>query len=213
MPAMRPLAPPPRGHRKGRHEGPHRTLLGTVFGLIFVFLSLLVAVETVMPQALQLLVAGRGRTRRLRTGGRRDDRLQPGADGARAHPGRCLSRAFPRGLQAALNWLSIVALARFPGCIAWLAWFTVQDTRVPERVADALGDAAGLAAERVADRAGRVRGGLRLVRDARDAAAVHRRDATAEPAISSRAAPRRRSKEELDDLRTADAMKHARRAQ
>jgi TRAP-type C4-dicarboxylate transport system permease small subunit len=35
---------------------------------------------------------------------------------------------FPRGLQAALNWLSIVALAVFGAFIAWIAFKVISDT-------------------------------------------------------------------------------------
>jgi TRAP-type C4-dicarboxylate transport system permease small subunit len=102
--------------------------LGTVFGLIFVALSLLVAVETVMRKVFSVSLQGADEL-----GGYA---LAVGATIAfsLALMGRSHIRVdvfherLPKALQVALNWLSAVLLAGFAGLVAWLAWFVIQDS-------------------------------------------------------------------------------------
>jgi TRAP-type C4-dicarboxylate transport system permease small subunit len=102
--------------------------LGIVFGLIFVALSLLVAVETVMRKAFNVSLQGADEL-----GGYS---LAIGATIAfsLALTGKSHIRVdvfhdrLPAGLQVALNWLSVVQLAAFAGLVAVLAWFVIQDS-------------------------------------------------------------------------------------
>lgn len=102
--------------------------LGTVFGLIFVALSLLVAVETVMRKAFNVSLQGADEL-----GGYS---LAVGATIAfsLALMGKSHIRVdvfhdrLPQALQMAMNWLSAVLLAGFSGLVAWLAWFVIQDS-------------------------------------------------------------------------------------
>ena len=103
--------------------------LGTLFGLIFVALSLVVTVETVMRKAFNVSLQGADEL-----GGYS---LALGATIAfsLALMGRSHIRvdvfhdSLPTWLQTALNWLSIVSLAAFDVLLASLAWFVVQDSR------------------------------------------------------------------------------------
>ncbi len=103
--------------------------LGTLFGLIFVALSCLVAVETFVRKAFNFSLQGADEL-----GGYA---LAFGATIAfsLALMGRSHIRVdvfhgrLPSVLQTALNWLSVVCLAAFAGLMAWLAWFVIQDTR------------------------------------------------------------------------------------
>ena len=103
--------------------------LGTLFGLIFVALSCMVAVETIVRKVFNFSLQGADEL-----GGYT---LALGATIAfsLALMGRSHIRVdvfhdhLPAWLQTALNWLSVVCLAGFAGLIAWLAWFVVQDTR------------------------------------------------------------------------------------
>lgn len=102
--------------------------LGTLFGLIFVALSLLVAVETVMRKAFNVSLQGADEL-----GGYS---LAIGATIAfsLALMGRAHIRVdvfhdrLPASWQVLLNWLSAVLLAAFSGLLAWLAWFVIQDS-------------------------------------------------------------------------------------
>ena len=102
--------------------------LGILFGLIFVTLSLIVAVETVIRKVFNVSLQGADEL-----GGYA---LAFGATIAfsMALLGRNHIRVdvfyhlFPRKLKTVLNWLSIVSLAGFASLIAWLAWYVVQDT-------------------------------------------------------------------------------------
>lgn len=102
--------------------------LGTLFGLIFVALSLLVAVETVMRKTFNVSLQGADEL-----GGYA---LAVGATIAfsLALTGRSHIRVdvfhdrLPLALQRVLNWLSIVLLAAFAGLVAWLAWFVIKDS-------------------------------------------------------------------------------------
>ena len=103
--------------------------LGTLFGLIFVALSCMVAVETIVRKVFNFSLQGADEL-----GGYT---LALGATIAfsLALMGRSHIRVdvfhdhLPAWLQTALNWMSVVCLAGFAGLIAWLAWFVVQDTR------------------------------------------------------------------------------------
>lgn len=102
--------------------------LGTLFGLIFVALSLLVAVETTMRKLFNVSLQGADEL-----GGYA---LAVGATIAfsLALTGRSHIRVdvfhdrLPLALQSVLNWLSAVLLAGFAGLVAWLAWFVIKDS-------------------------------------------------------------------------------------
>ncbi len=108
--------------------------LGTLFGVIFVFLSLVVTVETVIRKVFNVSLQGADEL-----GGYS---LALGATLAftLALTGRTHIRVdvfhdrFPRWLQTALNWLSVMALAGFACLLAWLAWFVIQDSRAYQSV-------------------------------------------------------------------------------
>jgi TRAP-type C4-dicarboxylate transport system permease small subunit len=104
------------------------TLLATVFGGIFLTLSVVVAVETISRKLFNVSVQGADEL-----GGYA---LAVGSTIAfsLALMGRNHIRVdvfhdkFPRGVQAALNWLSIVSLAAFGAFIAWVAFKVIGDT-------------------------------------------------------------------------------------
>ena len=103
--------------------------LGTLFGLIFLALALVVTVETAVRKLFNFSLQGADEL-----GGYS---LAFGATIAfsLALMGRSHIRVdvfhdrLPRALQTALNWLSIVALAAFAVLLAWLAWFVIRDSR------------------------------------------------------------------------------------
>lgn len=103
--------------------------LGTLFGLIFVALSCLVAVETVIRKAFNISLQGADELGgySLAVGGTIAFSL--------ALMGRTHIRVdvfherLPAWLQTGLNWLSVVCLAAFAGLLAWLAWYVVQDSQ------------------------------------------------------------------------------------
>lgn len=109
--------------------------LGTLFGLIFMGLSLVVTVETVMRKVFTVSLQGADEL-----GGYA---LAFGSTIAfsLALIGRTHIRVdvfhdrFPAWLQTALNWLSIMCLAAFAGLMAWLAWFVIRDTQAYQSVA------------------------------------------------------------------------------
>jgi len=104
------------------------TLLATVFGGIFLGLAVVVAVETVSRKLFNVslqgadelggyaLAVGSTIAFSLALMGRNHIRVDVFHD------------RFPRGLQAALNWLSIVSLAAFGAFIAWIAFKVIGDT-------------------------------------------------------------------------------------
>lgn len=102
--------------------------LGLVFGLIFVALSLLVAVETVIRKVFNVSMQGADEL-----GGYA---LAVGATIAfsLALTGRSHIRVdvfhdrLPKPVRSVLNWLSALLLAGFAGLVAWLAWFVIQDS-------------------------------------------------------------------------------------
>jgi TRAP-type C4-dicarboxylate transport system permease small subunit len=108
--------------------------LGTLFGLIFIALSCLVAVETLARKLFNFSLQGADEL-----GGYS---LALGATIAfsLALMGRAHIRVdvfherLPRWLQTALNWLSVAGLAAFAGLMAYLAWFVVRDTQAYQSV-------------------------------------------------------------------------------
>jgi TRAP-type C4-dicarboxylate transport system permease small subunit len=104
------------------------TLLATIFGSIFLLLSAVVAVETLSRKVFNVSLQGADEL-----GGYA---LAVGSTIAfsLALMGRAHIRVdvfhemFPRAMQAALNWLSIVALAAFGAFISWLAFKVIGDT-------------------------------------------------------------------------------------
>ncbi len=109
--------------------------LGTAFGLVFLGLAGVVTVETVMRKLFNVSLQGADEL-----GGYA---LAVGATlgFSLALLGRSHIRVdvfhehFPRWLQLALNWLSVVSLAALALLMAWLAWFVIQDTRAYQSVA------------------------------------------------------------------------------
>ncbi|MGE0313554.1 MAG: TRAP transporter small permease subunit [Lautropia sp.] len=109
--------------------------IGIVFGLIFVALSLFVTLETILRKLFNFSLQGADEL-----GGYA---LAFGATLAfsLALLGRTHIRVdvfharLPAPLRAALNWLSSLGLAAFSGLLAWLAWFTIQDSREYQSVA------------------------------------------------------------------------------
>jgi TRAP-type C4-dicarboxylate transport system permease small subunit len=109
--------------------------LGTLFGLVFVALSLLVAVETVVRKLFNVSLQGADEL-----GGYA---LAVGATIAfsLALLGRTHIRVdvfhgrLPAWLQTGLNWLSVVSIAGFALLLAWLSWYVLQDSRSYQSVA------------------------------------------------------------------------------
>lgn len=102
--------------------------LGTLFGLIFLGLSLLVTVETIVRKVFNFSLQGADELGgySLAVGGTIAFSL--------ALMGRTHIRVdvfhehLPNALKAVLDWLSAVCLAAFAVLLAWLAWYVVQDT-------------------------------------------------------------------------------------
>jgi TRAP-type C4-dicarboxylate transport system permease small subunit len=104
------------------------TVLATLFGGIFLVLSVVVAAETISRKVFNVslqgadelggyaLAVGSTIAFSLALIGRNHIRVD------------VFHERFPRGLQAALNWLSIVALAAFGAFIAWVAFRVIGDT-------------------------------------------------------------------------------------
>lgn len=109
--------------------------LGTVFGLIFVALSLVVAVETTLRKLFNVSLQGADEL-----GGYA---LAVGATIAfslallgRAHIRvDVLHERLPKTAQVVLNWLSALSLAGFAALMAYLGWFAIQDSRSYQSVA------------------------------------------------------------------------------
>ena len=108
--------------------------LGTLFGLVFVALSFVVTVETIMRKVFTVSLQGADEL-----GGYA---LAVGSTIAfsLALIGRTHIRVdvfhdhLPRWLQTGLNWLSAVSLAAFAVLIACLAYFVMQDSRAYQSV-------------------------------------------------------------------------------
>ncbi len=108
--------------------------LGTVFGLIFVALSLLVALETVLRKAFNFSLQGADELGgyalaicatiafSLALLGRTHIRVD------------VFHERLPAAMQTALNGLSALLLAAFAVLLAVLAWFVVQDSRAYQSV-------------------------------------------------------------------------------
>jgi len=104
------------------------TVLATIFGGIFLALSVVVAVETISRKLFNVslqgadelggyaLAVGSTIAFSLALMGRNHIRVD------------VFHEKFPRGLQAAFNWLSIVAIAAFGAFIAWIAFKVIGDT-------------------------------------------------------------------------------------
>jgi TRAP-type C4-dicarboxylate transport system permease small subunit len=104
------------------------TLLATVFGGIFLGLAVVVAVETISRKLFNVslqgadelggyaLAVGSTIAFSLALMGRNHIRVD------------VFHERFPRGVQAALNWLSIVMLAALGAFIAWIAFKVIGDT-------------------------------------------------------------------------------------
>jgi TRAP-type C4-dicarboxylate transport system permease small subunit len=109
--------------------------LGTLFGLIFLALAVVVSVETASRKLFNVSLQGADEL-----GGYA---LAFGATlgFSLALLGRAHIRVdvfherLPRPLQVALNWLSVVSLAAFALLMAWLAWYVIQDSRAYQSVA------------------------------------------------------------------------------
>ena len=103
--------------------------LGTVFGLIFVALSLLVALETVLRKAFNVSLQGADEL------GGYALAISATIAFSLALMGRTHIRVdvfhgrLPAVVQVALNWLSVVLLAAFALLLAVLAWSVVSDSR------------------------------------------------------------------------------------
>ena len=103
--------------------------LATVFGGIFLLLSVVVMVETVSRKLFNVslqgadelggyaLAVGSTISFSLALMGRNHIRVD------------VFHEKFPRGLQAAMNWLSIITLALLGVFIAWVAFKVIGDTR------------------------------------------------------------------------------------
>jgi TRAP-type C4-dicarboxylate transport system permease small subunit len=114
--------------RKSNMKDRIETLLATVFGGIFLGLAVVVAVETISRKLFNVslqgadelggyaLAVGSTIAFSLALMGRNHIRVDVFHD------------KFSRGLQAALNWLSIVTLAAFAVFIAWIAFKVIDDT-------------------------------------------------------------------------------------
>jgi len=109
--------------------------IGTVFGLIFVALSLVVAVETALRKLFNVSLQGADEL-----GGYA---LAVGSTLAfsLALLGRTHIRVdvfherLPEAAQVFLNWLSAMSLAAFAALMAYLAWFVIQDSQSYKSVA------------------------------------------------------------------------------
>lgn len=103
--------------------------LGTLFGLIFVALSLLVAVETVVRKLFNFSLQGADEL------GGYALAICATIAFSLALLGRTHIRVdvfhdhLPAWLQTGLNWLSAASIAAFALLLAWLSWFVLQDSR------------------------------------------------------------------------------------
>jgi TRAP-type C4-dicarboxylate transport system permease small subunit len=123
-PAVAASAPSRSHSMKDRIE----TLLATIFGGIFLTLSVVVAVETISRKLFNFslqgadelggyaLAVGSTIAFSLALMGRNHIRVDVFQD------------KFPRGMQAAMNWLAIISLAALGAFIAWVAFKVIGDT-------------------------------------------------------------------------------------
>ncbi len=104
------------------------TLLATVFGGIFLTLSVVVAVETISRKLFNVSVQGADELGGYALAVGSTIAFSLALMGRNHIRVDVFHERFPRGVQAALNWLSIVSLAAFGAFIAWVAFKVIGDT-------------------------------------------------------------------------------------
>ncbi len=104
------------------------TLLATVFGGIFLALSVVVAVETISRKLFNVSVQGADELGGYALAVGSTIAFSLALMGRNHIRVDVFHERFPRGVQAALNWLSIVSLAAFGAFIAWVAFKVIGDT-------------------------------------------------------------------------------------
>ena len=104
------------------------TLLATAFGGIFLTLSVVVAVETLSRKLFNVSLQGADELGGYALAVGSTIAFSQALIGRNHIRVDVFHERFPRGLQAVLNWLSIVALAAFGAFIAWLAFKVIGDT-------------------------------------------------------------------------------------
>lgn len=104
------------------------TLLATVFGGIFLTLSVVVAVETISRKLFNVSVQGADELGGYALAVGSTIAFSLALMGRNHIRVDVFHERFPRGMQAALNWLSIVSLAAFGAFIAWIAFKVIGDT-------------------------------------------------------------------------------------
>jgi len=105
------------------------SLLATVFGGIFLALSVVVAVETISRKVFNVSIQGADELGGYALAVGSTIAFSLALMGRNHIRVDVFHERFPRALQAALNWLSIVALAVLGLFIAWIAWKVIGDTR------------------------------------------------------------------------------------
>lgn len=104
------------------------TVLATVFGGIFLLLSAVVAVETISRKVFNVSIQGADELGGYALAVGSTIAFSLALMGRNHIRVDVFHEKFPRALQAALNWLSIVSLAVFGAFIAWLAYRVIGDT-------------------------------------------------------------------------------------
>lgn len=104
------------------------TLLATLFGSIFLGLSVVVAVETISRKVFNFSIQGADELGGYALAVGSTIAFSLALMGRNHIRVDVFHEKFSRGLQAALNWLSIVALAVFGAFIAWIAFKVISDT-------------------------------------------------------------------------------------
>lgn len=108
--------------------------LGTLFGMIFITLSLVVAVETAVRKLFNFSLQGADELGGYALAVSSTIAFSMALIGRTHIRVDVFHAALPRGLQTFLNWLSAVAMAGFAGLLAWLAWYVIQDTQAYKSV-------------------------------------------------------------------------------
>ena len=179
-------------------------LLANLFGVVFLGLSLLVTVETVLRKAFNFSLQGAAELGgyALAVGSAIGFAL---AITSRSHIRvDVFHERFPPALQAFMNWLSAVSLGALALFLVGVCWRVVeQDGRVRQRGADAVGDAADLPAERLVRGAGGLRGLRGGPCAARLSPVLHRPARGAAGRVPSRRARRRSSRKSSTTWRNA----------
>ena len=103
-------------------------LLATVFGGIFLALSVVVTVETVSRKVFNVSLQGADELGGYALAVGSTIALSLALMGRNHIRVDVFHEKFPRAMQAALNWLSIVALALLGAFIAWVAFKVIGDT-------------------------------------------------------------------------------------